>query len=107
LQHPGIVVVHDIGTDETTKTPYMALELLRGDTLEKLIAAEGRQEWRRAAQMAARLADALQHAHSHGIVHRDLKPANVMVVAAGELKIMDFGVAKVEASALTSQGQVF
>jgi serine/threonine-protein kinase len=107
LQHPGIVVVHDIGTDPATKAPYMALELLRGQTLEKLIAEAGRQEWRRAAQITARLADALQHAHAHGVVHRDLKPANVMLLASGELKIMDFGVAKVEASVLTSQGQVF
>jgi serine/threonine-protein kinase len=107
LQHPGIVVVHEIGTDAATGTPYIALELLRGHTLEKLLAEGGRQGWKDALRIVARLADALQHAHSHGVVHRDLKPANVMILATGEPKIMDFGVAKLEASALTAQGQVF
>jgi serine/threonine protein kinase len=107
LQHPGIVVVYEIGTDEATQTPYIALELLRGHTLEKLLAEGGRQVWKEALRIVGRLAEALQHAHSHGVVHRDLKPANVMILASGEPKIMDFGVAKLEASMLTSQGQVF
>jgi serine/threonine protein kinase len=107
LQHPGIVVVYEIGTDAATGTPYIALELLRGHTLEKLLADGGRQGWRDALRIVARLADALQHAHSHGVVHRDLKPANVMILASGEPKIMDFGVAKLEASRLTAQGEVF
>jgi serine/threonine-protein kinase len=107
LQHPGIVVVYEIGTDAPTGTPYIALELLRGHTLEKLLAEGGRQGWRDALGIVARLAEALQHAHAHGVVHRDLKPANVMILASGEPKIMDFGVAKLETSALTAQGQVF
>jgi len=107
LQHPGIVVVYEIGTDEATRAPYIALELLRGHTLEKLLAEGGRQDWRDALRLVARLGAALQHAHAHGVVHRDLKPANVMILASGEPKIMDFGVAKLEASVLTSQGQVF
>jgi serine/threonine protein kinase len=107
LQHPGIVVVYEIGTDEATQTPYIALELLRGHTLEKLLAEGGRQVWKEALRIVGRLAEALQHAHSHGVVHRDLKPANVMILASEEPKIMDFGVAKLEASMLTSQGQVF
>jgi serine/threonine-protein kinase len=107
LQHPGILVVYDIGVDPATRTPYMALELLRGHTLERLLKEGGRQEWRNAVSTVARIASALQHAHSHGVVHRDLKPANVMLLASGEPKIMDFGVAKLEASLLTTQGQVF
>jgi serine/threonine-protein kinase len=106
LQHPGIVVVYEIGADPSTGVPYIALELLHGQTLETLLRA-GRQEWKAALGLAARVADALQHAHSHGVVHRDLKPANIMVLASGEPKIMDFGVAKLEASILTTQGQVF
>jgi serine/threonine-protein kinase len=107
LQHPGIVVVYEIGIDESTRTPYIALEFLRGKTLERLLAEGGRREWQEALRIGARLAEAVQEAHSHGVVHRDLKPANVMILASGEPKIMDFGVAKLEASMLTTQGQVF
>ena len=53
------------------------------------------------------MAEGLHHAHEHGIVHRDVKPANIMVLASGEPKIMDFGIAKVEASQLTAAGQLF
>ncbi len=107
LQHPCIVVVHEVGVDPSTQTPYMVLEYLRGQTLEKLLAEGGRLEWRAALRLVGRLADALHHAHNQGIVHRDMKPANVMVLASGDPKIMDFGVAKLAASQLTSQGQVF
>jgi serine/threonine-protein kinase len=106
LQHPGIVVVYEIGIDEKSRTPYIALEFLKGKTLEKVL-AEGPRPWMDALRIGARLAEALQEAHSNGVVHRDLKPANVMILASGEPKIMDFGVAKLEASMLTTQGQVF
>jgi len=107
LQHPAIVVVYEVGTDDTTKAPYMALEYLRGLTLEKVLAEAGRLDWRKALGIVERLADALGHAHGQGIVHRDMKPANVMILASGEPKIMDFGVAKLQTSQLTTQGQVF
>ncbi len=107
LQHPCIVVVYEVGTDAATNTPYMALEYLRGRTLDSLLAEGGRPEWKAALRLVGRLAEALHHAHAHGIVHRDMKPANVMILASGDPKIMDFGVAKLEASQLTTQGQVF
>jgi len=107
LQHPAIVVVYEIGTDPATNAPYMALEYLRGLTLERVVAEAGRIEWRKALGIVGRLAEALGHAHAQGIVHRDMKPANVMILGSGEPKIMDFGVAKLQASQLTAQGQVF
>jgi serine/threonine-protein kinase len=107
LQHPSIVVVYEVGTDPLTKAPYMALEYLRGRTLEALLTEGGRLEWQAALRLIARLAEALHHAHQQGIVHRDMKPANVMILASGDPKIMDFGVAKLEASQLTTSGQVF
>jgi serine/threonine-protein kinase len=107
LSHPGIVVVHDVGRDPATGSPYMALELLRGRTLDRLLREEGARPWAEALRLAQRLAEALQEAHLHGIVHRDVKPANVMVLESGEPKIMDFGIAKVEAGALTATGQFF
>lgn len=107
LQHPGIVVVYEIGTDEATKVPFMALEFLRGRTMDKIVSEDGRLEWKEALRIVRQLAEALQHAHSQGVVHRDLKPANVMLLASRQPKIMDFGVAKLEGSQLTTQGQVF
>jgi hypothetical protein len=106
LSHPGIVVVYDVGTDPDTKTLYMALEYLRGKTLDSILAEKQTLDWRESLRTASRLADALHNAHTNGIVHRDIKPANIMVLASGEPKIMDFGVAKLAAAQLTSAGQI-
>lgn len=105
LQHPCIVVVYEIGIDAGADAFFMSLEFLRGRTLEAVI-EEGPLPWRDALRIAGRLADALSHAHEHGIVHRDIKPGNVMILKKGEPKIMDFGVAKLDSSKLTSQGDV-
>ncbi len=107
LSHPGIVVVHDVGRDPATGSPYMALELLRGRPLDAVLREKGPLPWREALRLGQSLAEALFAAHSHGIVHRDIKPANVMVLESGEPKIMDFGIAKVEASTLTAAGELF
>ncbi|MEO8499910.1 MAG: FHA domain-containing serine/threonine-protein kinase [Vicinamibacteria bacterium] len=105
LQHPSIVVVYEIGIDAAADAFFMSLEFLRGRTLEDVI-AEGPLPWPEALRICGRLADALSHAHEHGIVHRDIKPGNVMILKKGEPKIMDFGVAKLDSSKLTSQGDV-
>lgn len=105
LQHPCIVVVYEIGIDAAADAFFIALEFLRGRTLEDVI-AEGPLPWRAALKIAARLADALSHAHENGTVHRDIKPGNIMILKKGEPKIMDFGVAKLDSSKLTSQGDV-
>jgi len=107
LQHPGIVVVHDVGRDEATGTLFIALELLEGRTLAEETAAGQPIEWTRALRIAGQLAEALHHAHGQGIVHRDIKPANVMVLASGRAKLMDFGIAKLPASQLTVAGDFF
>jgi hypothetical protein len=105
LSHPGIVVVHDVGRDAASGALFMALELLKGETLEHALRENGPLPWREALRLAQRLAEALSHAHALGVVHRDIKPANVMLLASGEPKIMDFGIAKLDASQLTATGQ--
>src|SRR5262249_14475888 len=107
LSHPGIAVVHAVGRDPATGSPYMALELLKGRPLDAVLREKGALPWREALRVGQKLAEALFEAHSKGIVHRDIKPANVMVLESGDPKVMDFGIAKVEASAMTAAGQLF
>ncbi len=106
LQHPGIVVVHEVGRDTGTGTLFIALELLRGETLAELARA-GPVHWERVMRIVAQVARALHHAHVQGVVHRDIKPANVIVLATGEAKVTDFGIARFESlrGRLTSTGQ--
>jgi hypothetical protein len=106
LSHAGIVVVHDVGRDTEHDILYIALEHLQGRTLAE-VAAEGPLDWRETLRIVGRLAEAVRYAHAQGVVHRDIKPANIMLVASGEPKIMDFGIAKLEAGQLTSTGQFF
>jgi serine/threonine-protein kinase len=119
LSHPGIVVCHDVGKDAATGKLFIVFEYLKGRTLADR-AAEGPMEWRAALEVVVQVARAIHHAHEHGVVHRDLKPANIMLLdpgtsgaaaARGEaaVKIMDFGVARLESlgARLTRTGQSF
>jgi serine/threonine protein kinase len=106
LSNPNIVVVYEVGRDAKTGLLFIALEYLRGKTLEAMISLGQRLDWREALRTVGRIAEALHHAHSHGVVHRDIKPANIMVLPSGEPKIMDFGIAKLEAGELTAGGNI-
>jgi serine/threonine protein kinase len=107
LSHPGIVVVHDVGRDEETGILFIALELVSGQTLADRLSTEGFSDWKEALRIAGRVADALDHAHAHGVIHRDIKPANIMISSSAVPKIMDFGIARIETSELTSPGEIF
>jgi eukaryotic-like serine/threonine-protein kinase len=91
LNHPHIVTVYDIHS--AGDMPFIAMEYVEGRTLADLIGRRG-LPIRELLRVAAQLADALAAAHARGIVHRDLKPGNVMVTAAGHVKVLDFGLAK-------------
>jgi len=106
LQHPGIVVVHDVGKDPATGSMFIALELLRGETLADL-GEKGPVDWPTVMRLVAQVARALHHAHLQGVVHRDIKPANIVVLPSGEAKVMDFGIARLESARqrLTSKGE--
>jgi serine/threonine protein kinase len=107
LSHPCLVVAHDTGRDPEQGILYIALEYLHGRTLAELVAEKGRLEWREALRILGRVAEALHYAHGQGVIHRDIKPANIMVLDSREPKVMDFGIAKLETSQLTSTGQIF
>ena len=100
LAHPHIVSIYDVGED------YFVMEFLEGTTLEGLLKAKGKLEVTEALRLLAPVADALDFAHKAGIVHRDIKPANIMVLPDGRPKLMDFGVAHVEASVMTRAGEI-
>jgi hypothetical protein len=105
LSHPHIVVVHDVGRDPATDTLFIAFEHLEGRTVAEVMAAGVPLDWRLAAGIAARVADALHYAHGKGVVHRDVKPANIMLLGSGEPKVMDFGVAKMPTAQITAVGE--
>ena len=105
LNHPEIATIHELFRSETDI--LMVMELVRGETLERLSNRLGPLPPDRAAFLIDRILSALDHAHRADVVHRDLKPANVMVTEAGRIKIMDFGVARVRgAEHMTVDGYV-
>lgn len=101
LAHPRIATLY--GLEHDGDEFYMVMEFLRGETLEALVAREGRISWRRAAQICAQVAEALDHAHDHGVVHRDIKPANIMIGPGDATKVMDFGIARMAGSSRQTQ----
>ena len=106
MQHPGITVVHDVGSDNGQ--PFIVMELLHGRDLAAMLAeAPAGLPIDAAVSLTIQAAEALQAAHAGHVVHRDLKPANLFVLDGGQLKICDFGIAwAVDSTAhLTATGQ--
>ena len=99
LNHPGIITVHDIDTEqiEGRAVDYMVMEYIEGKTLDRAGLRGARLG--ELLRCAAQIADALAAAHEAGIVHRDLKPANIMVTERGQVKVLDFGLAKLTEAA--------
>ena len=93
LNHPNVVSVFDTGSDGPVH--YIVMEFVEGRTLRDVLAADGRLHPRRAAEIAESMCRALATAHKQGLVHRDVKPGNVMLTPSGEVKVMDFGIARV------------
>ena len=96
LNHPNIVAVYDTGEadEDAMAIPYIVMELVHGRTLRDLVREDGPLSPREAAQVLIPVAHALQASHDAGIIHRDVKPANIMITNTGQVKVMDFGIAR-------------
>jgi serine/threonine protein kinase/tetratricopeptide (TPR) repeat protein len=95
MSHPNILIIHDIGTDQGLT--YAVMELLEGQTLGKRL-KQGALEWHRAVAIATAIADGLAAAHAKGIIHRDIKPENIFLTRDSGVKILDFGLARLEST---------
>jgi CHASE2 domain-containing sensor protein/tRNA A-37 threonylcarbamoyl transferase component Bud32 len=97
LSHPNIVTIYDVGEDGNVQ--YIAMEFLMGNTLETLLRDGLSWDYKTISKVMMQVCDALDYAHENGIVHRDVKPANIMILDGHRVKVMDFGIARVDKSA--------
>jgi CHASE2 domain-containing sensor protein/tRNA A-37 threonylcarbamoyl transferase component Bud32 len=104
LSHPNIVTIFDVGEDY--EIAYMAMELLDGSDLAKYCQKDNLLPRSDVTRIISAVAHALDYAHNNGVVHRDIKPANIMVLKNGEIKVADFGIARVMTSSKTQTGVV-
>lgn len=107
LSHPNIVTVHDVGSVEGEG--YICMEFLEGITLDDYLLQQGPMPWREVAKVGLQLSSALAYIHSKKIIHRDVKPSNLMIDGEGVVKMLDFGLAKIQLvgmTAFTQEGQI-
>jgi serine/threonine protein kinase len=106
LSHPGIVTIFDVGDEPETHSPYIVMEFVGGESLDKaLLRGDHKLPVKTALQLTLELAGALDCAHGQGVVHRDLKPSNILLTEDGHAKIADFGVAKLNLANHTLAGR--
>ncbi len=102
LSHPNIVGVYDVGREGNIN--YIVMELIEGDTLNKIIEKEAPMDYRKVIDISKQVASALRIAHKNKIIHRDVKPHNIMVTNDGVVKLADFGIARAVNDATLSTG---
>jgi serine/threonine-protein kinase len=102
LQHPNIVTIFELGKEEGT--PFIAMEFIEGESLEKIIARRDSLALSKKIGYMAQICSALDYAHKHGVIHRDIKPANVMPTREGIVKVLDFGIARLKDTSKTQTG---
>ncbi|MEK7232468.1 MAG: protein kinase [Elusimicrobiota bacterium] len=99
LHHPNIVDIYAIA--EEGEDVYLVFEYVDGKTLHDLVQAKGRLDSTQSMRVTRAMGDALAYAHSRGVIHRDMKPSNVMLTSEGQVKVMDFGIARMAKDTLT------
>ncbi len=104
LIHPRIVTIFEYGEDELNA--FIAMELVRGDSVHELLLREPQPTLERVRDVVLPLLDALEYSHDHGVIHRDIKPSNILIGENDQIKVSDFGIARIESSALTQYGLV-
>jgi serine/threonine protein kinase len=104
LQHPNIVQIFDVG-DDAKVGPYLVFEYVRGHTLKQELKKGGPLSRDRLLDLARHIGDALATAHLAGVIHRDIKPENLLIMENGQVKLADFGIARVPNADLTKEGQ--
>src|SRR5215813_9982560 len=102
--HPNIVAIWDFGDDDGT--PFLAMEYIDGRSLDTLIKSSGPLTPSRSVAIMVQVLSALGFAHENGIVHRDIKPSNIMVLGNDQVKVADFGIARIDASEFTIVGDL-
>lgn len=104
LHHPNIVGIYEYAED--AHRAYIAMELVEGESLSRRLSSQGHLSIDETGWIMGKLLDALEYAHMMGVVHRDIKPSNILLSHSDEVKVTDFGIARVESSTLTQVGAV-
>src|SRR4029453_17991305 len=106
LTHPNIVTIHDVVEDSGDGLAFIAMEYVRGTNLKLLLQGEQSLSMQFVLDIVAQVGDALDYAHSNRVVHRDVKPANILITSDNRVNITDFGIARLDSSNLTQEGQL-
>lgn len=103
LSHPNILAIHDFGKDDGAS--FAVMELLKGETLRAKL-SKSALPWRKTCEIAIAVGEGLSAAHSNGIIHRDLKPENIFLTTDGQVKILDFGLARLQSTFITEHDSI-
>ena len=106
LSHPNIVTIHDVVDEGANGICFIAMEYVKGTNLKQLLQRPEPFSHQFVVEVVSQIAEALDYAHSRGVVHRDIKPANILITVDNKVKITDFGIARLDTSNLTMEGQL-
>lgn len=106
LSHPNIVTIHDVVDEGAQGICFIAMEYVKGTNLKQLLQRPEPFSHQFVVEVVSQIAEALDYAHSRGVVHRDIKPANILITVDNKVKITDFGIARLDTSNLTMEGQL-
>jgi serine/threonine protein kinase len=106
LTHPNIVTIHDVVEQSEEGLAFIAMEYVRGTNLKLMLQGERPLTMQFVLDIVAQVGEALDYAHSNRVIHRDVKPANILITTENRVKITDFGIARLDSSNLTQEGQL-